>query len=49
MIEELRKKIKDYYGTAMQFNPVAAINLASIDNMTDEEIVEEAKKLHLIK
>ena len=43
-IEELRKKIKDYYGTAMQFDPIAISNLTNID----EEIIEEAKKLHLI-
>ena len=48
MIEELREKIKDYYGTAMQFNSIAISNLSNIDNMTDEEIIEEAKKLHLI-
>ena len=48
MIEELRKKIKDYYGTAMQFFPNAIGDLANIDNMTDEEIIEEAKKLHFI-
>lgn len=48
MIDELRKKIKDYYGTAMQFNPIAMSELANVDKMTDEEIIEEAKKLHLI-
>ena len=32
----------------MQFNPIAVSDLANIDDMTDEEIIEEAKKLHLI-
>lgn len=48
MIEELRKKIKDYYGTAMQFNSIAMSDLVKVDNMSHEEIIEEAKKLHLI-
>lgn len=48
MIDELKKRIKDYYGSAMQIYPAAMIDLEKIDNMTDEEIVEEAKKLHLI-
>ena len=48
MIEELREKIKDYYGTAMQFNPIAICDYSNVDNMTDEEVIEEAKKLHLI-
>lgn len=48
MVEELREKIKDYYGTAMQIHSVAMIDLIKIDDMTDEEVIEEAKKLHLI-
>ena len=32
----------------MQFNPIAMSDLVNVDNMTDEEIIEEAKKLHLI-
>lgn len=48
MIDELKKRIKDYYGSAMQIYPVAVMELMRIDDMTDEEIIEEAKKLHLI-
>ena len=28
----IKKKIKDYYGTAMQFNTIAISNLVNVDN-----------------
>ena len=47
-IEELRKKLEDYYGTAvMSGNPMAAINLSEIENMDDREIETEAEKCHI--
>ena len=48
MIEELREKIKAYYGAAMQIYPAAIEDFEKVDKMTDEEIIEEAKRLHLI-
>ena len=48
MIEELRRKIKDYYGVAMQRYSGAMGDYFDVDNMSDEEIIEEGKKLHLI-
>ena len=47
MIEELKRKLKDYYGAAIPFNPVAMSDFINLDNMTDEEIIEEAKKNHI--
>ena len=47
-IEELRKELEDYYGTAMVSGmPMAVIDLSRVSKMSDEEIEEEARKLHL--
>ena len=47
-IEELRKELEDYYGTAMASGmPMAVIDLSHVSEMSDEEIEEEARKLHL--
>ena len=47
-IEELREKLKDYYGTAMVSGmPMAVIDLAKLENMDDGEILEEAEKNHI--
>ena len=46
--EELREKLKDYYGTAMTSGfPMAVIELSEIDDMSDEEILEKAEGLGL--
>ena len=47
-IEEIRNKVIDYYGTAMNFNPIALMDLNRCSKMTDEEILEEAIKLKII-
>lgn len=47
-IDELRDKLLDYYGTAMGFYPVAVMDLARVENMSDEEVIEEAIKLGYI-
>jgi hypothetical protein len=42
-IEELRKELEDYYGTAMVSGmPMAVIDLSRVSEMSDEEI-EESK------
>ena len=47
-IEELREKLRDYYGTAMVSGmPMAVVDLAKLENMDDDEILEEAKKNHI--
>lgn len=53
MIEELREKLKDYYGIAATvlgngnpFNCLGAIGeLVSIDDLSDEEVLQRAKEL----
>ena len=48
-IDELRERLIDYYGTAMYSGfPMAIIDLSRIENMSDEEIIREARKIGLI-
>ncbi len=43
--DDLREKLRDYYGTAMTSGmSMAVIDLTRIDNMSDEEIEREARK-----
>lgn len=44
-VEELRDKLRDYYGTAMTSGfPMAVIDLGNVDKLTDEEVREEIRK-----
>ncbi|MCR5373543.1 MAG: hypothetical protein K6E41_08780 [Solobacterium sp.] len=44
-VEELREKLKDYYGTAMVSGfPMAVFDLAEVDDLSDEEVIEQARK-----
>lgn len=46
--EELREKLKDYYGTAMMSgNPMAVIDLSRVENMDEQQLREEAEKNHI--
>ena len=46
--EELREKLRDYYGTAMTSGmPMAVIDLARVGRMTDKEIERKAEKNHI--
>lgn len=46
--EELRETIKDYYGTAMTSGfPMAIIELAEVENASDDELIEIAKRIGL--
>lgn len=48
--EELREKLKDYYGTAVAEGiPMAVIDLVRVENMSDEEVRKEAEKNHIRK
>lgn len=47
-IEELRKGIIDYYGSATPMIPIAFSYVSRAENMDDKEIIEEAKKIGLI-
>lgn len=43
--EELREKLRDYYGTAMTGGfPMAVIDLGRVETMSDEELRREAEK-----
>ncbi len=43
--EELREKLRDYYGTAMTGGfPMAVIDLGRVETMSDEELRGEAEK-----
>ena len=48
-IDQLRKQLLDYYGTAICSGfPMAIMDASKIECMRDEEIIEEADKLGLI-
>ena len=47
-VDHLRKKLIDYYGSATPFFPVAHAAVVRIEQMSDNEIIEEAEKLNLI-
>ena len=47
-IKEIRKKVLDYYGTAMHFHPVARMDLDRCAKLDTEELLEEAIKLKII-
>ena len=42
-IETLRKDLINYFGTAMQFNPMAIMDLTKVENASPEELVEIAQ------
>jgi hypothetical protein len=46
--EELREKLKDYYGTAMMSgNPMAVMDLSRVEDMDEQQLREEAEKNHI--
>ena len=47
-IKEIRKKVLDYYGTAMHFHPAARMDLDRCAKMETEELLEEAINLKII-
>lgn len=43
--EEIRDKLRDYYGTAMTSGfPAAVIDLGRVESMDDEQLIKEAEK-----
>ena len=38
-IDRLRKELIDYYGTAMQVNPVAMIELSVVEKASPEQLI----------
>ncbi len=47
-IDIIRQMLEDYYGTAMQQFPMAVIDLASIESMSDQEVIQRAHENGLI-
>ena len=43
-VDALREDLKNYYGTAMQYNPTAMMDLIKVENASDNEIVNIAIK-----
>lgn len=43
-IDKLRNDLVDYFGTAMQYNPVAMMELIKVENASDEELINIALK-----
>lgn len=46
---EAKEKLIDYYGTAMSFFGNAIGDLCGVEKMQPNELINEAKKLHIIK
>ena len=42
-VDELREDLKTFYGTAMQYNPQAVMDLIRVEQASDYEIVNIAK------
>ena len=47
-IDMLRQKLIDYYSSASPFFGVAMADVIRVEQMSDSEIVEKAKKLRII-
>lgn len=47
-IREIRKILIDYFGTALPLNHCAIIDLSSIEQMSDDEVVKRALEYGLI-
>ena len=43
-IENLRKDLINYFGTAMSFNPMAMMDLTKVESASPEELVMIAQK-----
>jgi len=41
-VDKLREDLIDYFGTAMQFNPVAVVDLGVVENASPEQLVNIA-------
>ena len=42
--EKLRNDLIDYFGTAFTLNPLAMVDLFRVQNASDEELVDIAKR-----
>ena len=42
--EKLREDLKDYYGTAMSFMPMAVVELSQVEKASNQKLIELALK-----
>ena len=42
--EKLREDLKDYYGTAMSFMPMAVVELSQVERASNQKLIELALK-----
>ena len=42
--EKLREDLKDYYGTAMSFMPMAVVELSQVERDSNQKLIELALK-----
>jgi len=42
--ERLREDLKDYFGTAMAYNPMAVMELSEVENASNERLIQIALK-----
>ena len=47
-MDEIRSALEDYYGTAMNEFPMAAVELGRVQSMSDEDVIQEALKVGII-
>ena len=45
-VDALREDLKDYYGTAMQYEPAAVMDLIKVEQASDNEVVKIAQDNH---
>lgn len=41
--DELRNDLMDYYGSAMQYFPMAVMELSDVENASEDKLLEMAK------
>lgn len=42
--DRLREDLKDYFGTAMMYNPAAVVNLSEVESASNEKLIQIAIK-----
>ena len=47
-IKRIREKLIDYHGSAAPFFPIASADVIRVEQMSDEKVIEEAKRLRII-
>ena len=47
-IKQIRERLIDYYGSATPFFSIASADVIRVEQMSDEKVIEEAKRLRLI-